>query len=252
MVAVSVILGAGGGIGSACCRAFAKIGRRVLAADIRAQSAAEAISRLPHDPLARGVDVAESRSVVALAEEAAKLGQVTDMVYAPGLVMTAAIEETDWMAYRRLMSVNLDGAFHAAAAFVRVMKQQANGGAIVLIASIAGRRGEAGASHYCASKFALIGLAESLAAELAGDRIRVNAVCPGNVATPMLAEAVRQIAGYRKVSESEIWSGMRNAGAASRLIESDEIAAACAAICGPAFSAMTGATLTLDAGAMVG
>src|SRR5262249_41722724 len=163
---------------------FAKIGRRVLAADIRAQSAAEAICRLPHDPLARSVDVAESRSVVALAEEAAKLGQVTDMVYAPGLVMTAAIEETDWMAYRRLMSVNLDGAFHAAAAFVRVMKQQANGGAIVLIASIAGRRGEAGASHYCASKFALIGLAESLAAELAGDRIRVNAVCPGNVATP--------------------------------------------------------------------
>lgn len=252
MAEVSIILGAGGGIGSACCRAFAAAGRRVVAADLHQAAARQAIVGLPHGPVAKGVDVTEPGALSDLVEAAAELGPVADLVYAPGITITAPIELTDWTEYRRMMAVNLDGAFYAASAVVRIMKRQGGGGSILLLASTAGERGEPGASHYCASKFGLIGLAQSLAAELTPDRIRVNAVCPGNVDTPMLAEVVRQIAEYRSVAEAEVWDGIKRTGSSQRLIRPEEIGAACAALCSPAFSAMTGATVRLDAGALVG
>lgn len=248
---VTVILGAGGGIGAACCRAFAALGRRVVAADLRLDAAKAAIAGLAHAS-AHAIDVTAPDALDALAEEVDRVGVVRDLVYAPGLVITAPIDATDWRKYRALMAVNLDGAFYACSAFVRTMKRHGQGGAIVLIASTAGRRGEAGASHYCASKFAIIGLAESLAAELSGDAIRVNAVCPGNVDTPMLGEVARQIAAYRDIDEAEVWRQLRNAGSARRLVTPDEVAAVCAMLCDRRASAMTGATVTVDTGAMVG
>lgn len=252
MTDLSIILGAGGGIGSACCRAFAAAGRRVIAADLRATAAEAAIAGLPHDPVARSLDVTDAAGVVDFVEAAAARGRIVDLVYAPGVTITAPIESTDWNDYRRMMAVNLDGAFHAASAVVRVMKRQASGGAILFIASTAGQRGEPGASHYCASKFGLLGLSESLAAELVPHDIRVNAICPGNVDTPMLAEVVRQIAAFRAMSEPDVWDLIKSTGSSRRLIQPDEVAAACAALCSPAFSAMTGATVRLDAGALVG
>jgi NAD(P)-dependent dehydrogenase (short-subunit alcohol dehydrogenase family) len=248
---VTVILGAGGGIGAACCREFATLGRRIVAADLRLDAARTAITGLANAS-AHALDVTSPDALDAFADEVGRIGVVSDLIYAPGLVMTAPIDATDWRKYRALMAVNLDGAFYACAAFARVMKRHRKGGAIVLIASTAGRRGEAGASHYCASKFAIIGLAESLAAELSGDAIRVNAVCPGNVDTPMLGEAARQIAAYRGIDATEVWQQLSSTGSARRLVTPDEVAAVCTMLCDRRASAMTGATVTVDAGAMVG
>ena len=125
----------------------------------------------------------------------------------------------------------------------RVVSEFAAGGghgSIVLISSTAGLRGEAGASAYCASKFGLIGLAESLAAELAGKCIRVNAVCPGNVDTPMLQEAVRQIAEYEGVDASAVRDRLARDGASRRLVRPDEVAAACWYLCSDGAAAITG------------
>lgn len=250
--AIAVVLGAGGGIGSACCLAFAGAGYRVVAGDIRVSAAEAAVRGLPREPIAAAVDVTRADEVDRFTQGLAADGRIAALVYAPGLVMTAAIERTDWARYRDLMAVNLDGAFHAAAAFARVMKQGGPPAAMVLIASTAGRRGEAGASHYCASKFGLIGLGESLAAELAPDGIRVNVVCPGNVDTPMLREVARQVAAFRGLDEEGVWRSLHETGAARRLVRPEEVAAACVALCEPAFSGTTGATLTVDAGASVG
>ena len=107
--------------------------------------------------------------------------------------------EFDWAAYRRTMAVNLDGALHVAHAFGRVMVE-AGSGSMSFISSVAGRQGAAGAAAYCASKFALRGVVECLAAEVGRWGVRVNAICPGEVDTPMLARvAAAQGAGEARV-----------------------------------------------------
>lgn len=251
-IPIAVVLGAAGAIGTACCNAFGAAGYRVAAGDIRLPEARRAIAGLPHAPIATSIDVTDPMALAVWAQDLAALGPVTAMVYAPGLVMTAPIDLTDWATYRRLMAVNLDGAFHAAAAFVPAMRGQTPSASIVLISSTAGRRGEAGASHYCASKFAIIGLGESLAAELVPARIRVNMICPGNVDTPMLRQVADDIAAFRGADRAAVWESLHRAGAADRLVLPTEVASACVSLCSPMFSATTGATLTVDAGAMVG
>jgi len=248
---IAVVLGAGGAIGTACCRAFADAGWRVAAGDIRLAEARRAIDGLAHAPVAADVDVTDPGALADWARAIAALGRIAALVFAPGVVMTSAIERTDWARYRRLMAVNLDGAFHAAAAFVPVMRDQEPAASIVLLSSTAGRRGEAGASQYCASKFAIIGLGESLAAELVPARIRVNMICPGNVDTPMLRQVADEIAAYRGLDPAAVWDGMIRSGAAIRLVQPAEVAAACVWLCDARLSATTGATLTVDAGAML-
>jgi NAD(P)-dependent dehydrogenase (short-subunit alcohol dehydrogenase family) len=150
------------------------------------------------------------------------------------------------------MAVNLDGAFFAAGAFAPVFRDQGQGAAAVFVSSIAGLRGEAGASAYCASKFGLIGLVESLAAEWVPIGVRACAVAPGNVDTPMLARVAGDIAANEGVPEAEVWERIRNIGAARRLVSAEEVADACLALAAPGLSAVTGITLRVDAGAMVG
>ena len=250
---VSVVLGAGGGIGRACALEFAARGRRVVAADLNLESLQATVAGMPEASVARMVDVTRPAALRALFLEVEEHGVLCDLVYAPGVVITSAIDRTDWAAYRRLMAVNLDGAFYASAAFVSAFARcQGRPGSIVLISSTAGLRGEAGATAYCASKFGLIGLAESLAAELADRQIRVNAVCPGNVDTPMLRDVVRQIAEYEGTDANAVRDRLTHEGAASRLVRAEEVASACWYCCDPDASAITGTTLRVDGGQMVG
>ena len=249
---VSVVLGAGGGIGRACVRMFAERGRNVFAADRDPEALRAAVVNLAGDVAAHVVDATQPMAVEALCRTASQAGALRDLVYAPGVVITAAIERMNWSDYRRVMAVNLDGAFYACAAFVSAHAASGGHGSIVLVSSTAGLRGESGATAYCASKFGLIGLVESLAAELAGKHIRVNAVCPGNVDTPMLRDVVRQIAEYEGVDSSSIRDRLANDGSANRLVRPEEVAAACWYLCSGGAAAITGTALRVDGGQMVG
>ena len=250
----AVVVGAAGAIGSACARAFAEAGATVTAVDKDLDGAAATAATLTGDHAALALDVCDPVAVTRIAEEISQARAYDSVVYAPGTVFTADVADIPWARYRALMSVNLDGAFHVAQGFVRPMLASQRPGSFVFLSSMAGLRGEAGASAYCASKFGLIGLVQSFAAEMTGREVRVNAVAPGNVDTPMLRQVARDIAANTGLSgdPDATYASFAQVGAARRLVTPAEVAAACVWLAGPASAGVTGTTLRVDAGALVG
>ena len=227
----AAVIGAAGGIGAACMTAFSAAGWEAIGADLAEEDGLHTL------------DVTDLDDVVGFA---GAVGPVDALVYAAGTVATMPIATTDFAVWRRIMAVNLDGAAHAASAFARTMAGR--GGAMVFVASAAGLRGESNASAYSASKAGLIGMVESIAAELVPAGIRVNAVAPGNVDTPMLREVARGIAETEGRDPDEVWTGFARTGAARRILSPDEVARVCLALCDDGFSGVTGATVPVDAG----
>jgi NAD(P)-dependent dehydrogenase (short-subunit alcohol dehydrogenase family) len=246
----AAVVGAGGAIGTAICRAYADAGAAVAALDIDEAAAKRAL-----DGLAGGghgswrVDVTDAASAEAGAEAACVVDSV---VYCAGVAFTADVADTDWASYRALMAVNLDGAFHVAAAFVRRMLARGGEGSFAFLSSTAGLRGEAGASAYCASKFGLRGLVESFAAELSGSGIRVNAICPGNVDSPLLRAVARDVAEREGASVDETMERFAHAGGARRLVSPEEVAGTAVWLASPLARGVTGESVRVDAGQLVG
>jgi NAD(P)-dependent dehydrogenase (short-subunit alcohol dehydrogenase family) len=247
-----VVIGAGGAIGAGICREVARAGATVLAADLRGADRIVAdLGGAPH--LAVTVDVTDLTSVRALTDTVFTDDQQVDgVVYAAGSNTTGPIAALDWGDYDRVMAVNLRGAFHVAQSFAAPLTAQPTPSSIVLLASTAGQKGEAGGTVYCASKFGLIGLMQSLAAEFAPGGVRVNAVAPGNVDSPMLRTLAQAIADREATSVEQVLDLLAGEAAAGRLVEVDEVAATCAWLLSPAASGVTGTTINVDAGMLTG
>lgn len=247
-----VVVGGAGAIGAGICREVARAGASVLAADLQgADRVAADLGGGPHRAMT--VDVTDQTSVRALADAAFVDGQRVDgLVYAAGANTTGPIRDLDWSDYDRVMDVNLRGAFHVAQAFAGPLTGQSTPASVVLLASTAGQKGEAGGSVYCASKFGLIGLMQSLAAELAPDGVRVNAVAPGNVDSPMLHTLAGAIADREGTTAEQVLDLLAGEAASGRLVEVDEVAAACAWLLSPTATGVTGTTVNVDAGMLTG
>ena len=200
---VAVVTGAARGIGRAIADALAAAGARVVLADLGARAttsgarwdyglasqseleqATAAIRTRGAEAVAVEVDVSDKAACQRMIASACDaFGTVDVLVNNAGLVkmgFLADYAEADW---DRLFSVNAKGAFLCTQAALPALGKR--GGAVVNIASIAGKRGYAGMAAYCASKFAVVGLTQAMAVELASTGIRVNAVCPGFLATAM-------------------------------------------------------------------
>lgn len=190
-----VITGATSGIGRETARAFARAGARVVIAGRREQRLAELeaeITARGGQALAVQTDVAEPAQVESLIERAAeRFGSIDTLVNNAGVGIAAPFEEQSLDDFRRVMDVNFWGAVYACKAAVPRMKAQANGGVIINISSILGRRGVPFETAYCASKFALRGFSEALRTEVMAAGIDVSTVFPGAV-------------------ESEIWESAAN------------------------------------------
>jgi len=194
---VAVVTGGGSGIGRALCLAFAAEGMRVAVADVE-QPAADAVraevEAAGGTAIAAAVDVSDRAAVRALADRVyAELGSCDVLCNNAGVLAFKRAQETldsdwDWQ-----LGVNLGGVVNGVQAFLPRMLSSGRGGHIVNTASIAGMSAGAGAAGllaYSTSKFAVVGLSESLAADLKSDGIGVSVLCPGGVAT-RIADAGR-------------------------------------------------------------
>lgn len=238
---LALVTGAASGIGAACASAFAAEGARVALFDRDAGGVASMAASLS---LASAfvVDVADKRSVNSGFEQLlASFGALDILVNNAGVESTRTIEsmpEEDW---DRVLDVNLKGAMLCTQAAVPVLRAR-GGGAIVNIASIAGKRiSYHGGASYTASKGGLLALTRHAAFELAIDRIRVNAVCPGPTLTPMI----------RRNSDDESIRRTLKMVPLGRWVMPEDIAQSVLFLASNGAAMCTGTSLDVDGGVLV-
>ena len=190
---VAVVTGAGSGIGRATALLLARLGASVHAADLDG-SAAKAVAGEIEAAGGRGtpqaVDVSDAASVADLAERVFEAEGAVDVLHNnAGVGHAGPVEGTTLAEWQRVLGVNLMGVVHGIHYFVPPMLRQGRPAHIVNTASLAGLVAVAEMAPYCTSKHAVVGLSESLNAELAPRGIRVTALCPGFINTSILASA---------------------------------------------------------------
>jgi 3-oxoacyl-[acyl-carrier protein] reductase len=240
---IVVVTGGGNGIGAACCRAFAAAGGRVHALDRDGEAARRVAAELGERASGHALDVADGAAFARLVGDiAARDGGIDVLVNAAGTITRqtiAAMPVADW---DRIMAVNLRGPFNGTQAVIPHMKKR-GGGAIVNIASIAGRRMSfGGGANYSASKAGLLGFTRHAAYELAPDHIRVNAVCPGPTATAF---------GGGQVPSAEQKAARATKIPLGRMVEADDIADAVLFLAGDMARMCTGIALDVDGGVLI-
>jgi NAD(P)-dependent dehydrogenase (short-subunit alcohol dehydrogenase family) len=230
---VAVVTGAAQGIGARIAGVLAEQGYELAVVD-RQECEFEAGVR------AIG-DVTSEADVAAFAAQVtARWGRVDVVVNNAGIACISPAEETPLDLWRQVIDVNLTGPFVISQIFGRILLSQ-GAGSIVNIASVAGLRGVADRSAYNASKHGLVGLTRTLAAEWGGRGVRVNAVCPGWVKTPM-DDASQGEGAY---GDSDIIDHVPM----GRFASPDDIAQAVAFLADPSKSGfVNGATLSVDGG----
>ncbi len=187
------VTGAASGIGFALARALAAEGMSVMLADIEASALDAALDRLaPFGDKIRSVvcDVADFDSVAqAAAATAEAFGPVRILCNNAGVGGGSGIEAISPQTWRWVVDVNLMGVMHGIAAFLPAMRAHGQGGHIVNTASMAGLQANIGFSPYVATKYAVVGMSEGLAMQLAPEGIGVSVLCPGFVRTQIAASA---------------------------------------------------------------
>jgi len=190
---VAVVTGAGSGIGRSTALLLARLGATVHATDLDEQSARAVVSEIE---LAGGrgtahvTDVSDPASVEALAERVFAADGAVDVLHNnAGVGHAGPVDETTLEEWQRVLGVNLMGVVHGVHHFVPRMLRQGRPAHIVNTASLAGLVPVAEMAPYATSKHGVVGLSESLNAELSPRRIHVSAVCPGYVNTAIVAEA---------------------------------------------------------------
>lgn len=239
----ALITGASSGIGEACVTAFAEAGYTVVAAGRdaeRTRAVADA-----HERVAPWIgDLTEPEAAGRLTETAMNaLGDIGVLVNSAGVIYRADVTGTTDAQWDTTMAVNVTAVFRLCRAVVPHMTA-AGGGRIVNIASDWGLKGGARAMAYCASKGAVVLMTRAMAIDHVADGIRVNAICPGDVDTPMVvAEAQQQgieLDAARRLCDADSPTG--------RMTRADEVAALAVFLAADAAEQINGAAIPIDGG----
>ena len=238
----ALVTGGAGGIGAATTRRLAAEGARVAIGDVQFDQARELAGEV--DGLAVELDVTDVHSVgEAVKAIASKLGPVEVLVNNAGTDRFAFFVNTDEALWDFVLGVNLKGVLACTHAVLPAM-QERGGGSIVSVASEAGRVGSQGSATYSAAKAGVIGFTKAIARESARFGVRVNAVAPGPIETPLLNAAPEQLGDLG----ARLKQAMIDSTALRRIGEPDEVAAAIAFLASDDASYVTGQTLNVSGG----
>ena len=245
---IALITGGARGIGRAIAAAYVAEGAKVAVADRLAHEAAETAAALGPNAMAVTMDVTDLSSIAAgVAAVEAAWGGVDVLVNNAGIFNMASIDKVTVEDYRRQYDVNVGGTIFAIQAVVPSMKKR-GGGAIINFSSQAGRRGEANIVLYCSTKAAVISVTQSLALELAKDNIRVNAIAPGVIDTPMWDVVDAQFAKYEGKAPGQKKREVGLAVPMGRMGVPEDIAGPCVFLASDDARYVTAQTLNVDGG----
>ena len=241
---VALVTGASSGMGLATARAFAAQGASVALADINddaLRAATDELTAAGHHVLGVVCDVSDEDQVAALVERTVTSFGRLDTAFNNAGIMIPPSDAADEPAdnFDRVNAINLRGVWACMKHELRQMREQGSG-AIVNCSSLGGLVGLPGRASYHASKHGVLGLTKSAALEYAPRGIRINAVCPGTIDTPMVADMLAK-------GELDMAEAIRDQPI-GRLGTADEIAAAVLWLCSPGASFVVGVALPVDGG----
>jgi 3-oxoacyl-[acyl-carrier protein] reductase len=243
---VAIVTGGASGIGAAVVGRLAGQGHAIVIADLSGDGAAELAGSLTDTgATAQGVacDVRDQSSIAAAVGAAQELGTLTTLINCAGLAgRSARIDRHSDEEWRAVLDVNLAGVILFTRAVAPILRDQQRG-VIVNIASMAGLVGSRGQVVYSGAKAGVIGVTKATAKELMVDNVRVNAVAPGFIDTPMTETMTDEI--------KSAW-GVDRLTLNGRFGTADEIAAAVQFLAGPDASYITGICLSVDGGFVLG
>jgi NAD(P)-dependent dehydrogenase (short-subunit alcohol dehydrogenase family) len=241
-----VVTGAGSGIGAACVRRLVSEGANVVAVDVKKVEVDKVVADVgkPDTVIAIAVDVANRDQVSACIADATKrFGALHGLINSAGVRGVGTVLDFEPEAWRRVMSVNLDGTFNMCQAFAQAAKATGTQAAIVNLSSVAGLVGVPNRLGYAASKFGVSGITQTMALELGPHGIRVNAIAPGMIHTPMTDVMFEDPENVKRI---------RAAHPIGREGRPEEIAAVAAFLLSEDASFITGVILPVDGGSLAG
>jgi D-sorbitol dehydrogenase (acceptor) len=252
----ALLTGAGGGIGLAVAAAFAREGARCTVADLppeptvafREASAAHG-GRL-HYCSADVTQATQVDALITLAE--AQHGPIDTLFNNAAIFDMAPLLDSGEAMFDRLFAVNVKAMFFVMQKVLSRMVQAGRPGSVINLSSQAGRRGEALVSHYCATKAAVISYTQSAALAMAPHGIRVNAIAPGVVDTPMWQHVDALFARYENLPLGEKKRRVGEAVPLGRMGRPDDIAGAAVFLASDEAAYITAQTLNVDGGAVMG